>query len=103
MDAAYLNKNMGGALAEALTAMSVRCPDDKVEYIGKFLLEYVARRKNKSAKDKDCGVQEAKAMVERDNDAKAKAIINEKDTENLIHSQKYPEFLDSLKAKKNKS
>jgi hypothetical protein len=44
MDNAYLNKNVLPALTEAFTAMAVQCPDDKVEFIGRYLLAYVDRK-----------------------------------------------------------
>lgn len=44
MDAQYLKKNVNDALAEALTSMAVALPDDGVEYVGNYLLQYVERR-----------------------------------------------------------
>lgn len=41
MDAAYLSKNVQEPLSEALTSMSVAMPDDRVEYLGRYLLAYV--------------------------------------------------------------
>jgi len=47
MDASYLKKNVAEALSEALTSMAIIVPDDKIEYIGKFLINYVDRKNNK--------------------------------------------------------
>lgn len=99
MDAAYLKKNVGVALTEALAAMSVRNPVDKVEYTAKFLLEYSQRKKSKSTKDKDLAVTEDKAKVEQERDAAKEASREEKRTEEAIHAQKYPEFIDVLRSK----
>lgn len=44
MDAQYLKLNVNDALAEALTSMAVSLPDDGVEYVGNYLLQYVERR-----------------------------------------------------------
>lgn len=44
MDAAYLKKNVNGALREAITSMAVLCPDDPVEFLGQYLLKYVERK-----------------------------------------------------------
>lgn len=43
MDAAYLRKHVQGALVEALLAMAVEQPDDSVDFVGHYLLEYVQR------------------------------------------------------------
>lgn len=47
MDASYLKKNIAEALTEALTSTAIIVPDDKIEYIGKFLINYVKRKNNK--------------------------------------------------------
>ena len=47
MDAAYLRENVFTALSEALVSMAVELPDDRVEYLGKYLINYVERKKNK--------------------------------------------------------
>lgn len=47
MDAAYLKVNVFDALSEALVSMAVELPDDKVEYLGKYLIKYVERKKCK--------------------------------------------------------
>lgn len=44
MDAQYLKKNVNDALSEALTSMAVALPEDGVEYVGNYLLQYVERR-----------------------------------------------------------
>ena len=44
MDAQYLKTNVNDALAEALTSMAVALPEDGVEYVGNYLLQYVERR-----------------------------------------------------------
>jgi hypothetical protein len=45
MDAQYLKNNVNDALTEALTSMAVALPEDGIEYIGRYLLQYVERRK----------------------------------------------------------
>lgn len=44
MDALYLKENIQDAMTEALTSMVVSCPDDPVEYLGNYLLNYVDRQ-----------------------------------------------------------
>ncbi len=41
MDAAYLKENIGEVLAEGLTHVLVRQPEDSVEFLANWLLEYV--------------------------------------------------------------
>lgn len=45
MDAKYLTANVNGALSEALSAMVTAQPNDSIEFIGKYLLQYVERQK----------------------------------------------------------
>ena len=44
MDAKYLQDNINVALTEALSSMAVAQPDDGVEYVGKYLLQFVERK-----------------------------------------------------------
>lgn len=43
MDALYLKENVQEAVTEALTSMMISCPDDQIEYMGTYLLNYVER------------------------------------------------------------
>ncbi len=43
MDALYLKENINNAISEALTSMVVQSPDDPIEYLGSYLLNYVDR------------------------------------------------------------
>ena len=43
MDALYLKENINDAISEGLTAMVVQSPDDPIEYLGNYLLNYVDR------------------------------------------------------------
>jgi hypothetical protein len=44
MDAQYLKKNVHEALIEALASMAIALPDDGIEYLGKYLVQYVERQ-----------------------------------------------------------
>jgi hypothetical protein len=44
MDALYLKENINDAISEGLTAMVVQSPDDPIEYLGNYLLNYVDRQ-----------------------------------------------------------
>jgi hypothetical protein len=43
MDAAYLQKHVQNALSEALLAMAIHQPEDSVDFVGQYLIDYVAR------------------------------------------------------------
>ena len=45
MDSQYLNKNVSIALSEGISAMLVANPDDRIEYIANYLIQYVERRR----------------------------------------------------------
>ena len=49
MDADWLKRSVGAPLQKALTAMVVVQPKDPVEFIGAFLLQYVAQEESKEA------------------------------------------------------
>jgi hypothetical protein len=53
MDAKYLEKNVNTALTEALTSMVIATPDDKIEYLGRYLIQYVNRNKVNEEKSLD--------------------------------------------------
>lgn len=44
MDAKYLSDNVNFALTEALSSMAVALPEDGVEYVGQYLLQFVERK-----------------------------------------------------------
>lgn len=48
-----MTKNVNAALTEALTSMAVSAPEDRVEYLGRYLLQYVKRREIKVKFDAD--------------------------------------------------
>ena len=46
MDAQWLNDNVGGVLAEALSELSMHKPEDPVDFVGKWLINYVDRKED---------------------------------------------------------
>ena len=44
MDALYLKENINDAISDGLTAMVVQSPDDPIEFLGNYLLNYVDRQ-----------------------------------------------------------
>jgi len=88
MDANYLKSTVNEAVSEALAAMAVGVPDDKVEYIARYLKAYCARKRAQANLAAECGEIEAKhARQELDNEqermakqAKAEAKVAQADS-----------------------
>lgn len=96
MDAAYLKKNVMEALTEALTAMAVKIPDDNIEFVGKYLLKYVERKKSeKEAKDNLESVESSLVQFLANQEANMKVVEEKKQEQNQFLT-KYKRFLDSL-------
>lgn len=96
MDAAYLKKNVMEALTEALTAMAVKIPDDNIDFVGKYLLKYVERKKSeKEAKENLANVETNLVQFLANQEASSKVEV-EKKQEQHVFNAKYKRFLDSL-------
>lgn len=78
MDAQYLKTNVNDALAEALTSMAVALPEDGVEYVGNFLLQYVERRHVQLKVAENYQQVEANSKAEAEKDAQAAVAAEEK-------------------------
>lgn len=61
MDALYTKLNVNDALVEALTSLAVVQPDDPIEYLGKYLLQWVGRRNISAAQTEIVSLAEEKA------------------------------------------
>lgn len=96
MDAKYLNDNVNVALIEALSSMAVSLPEDGVDYIGKYLLQYVARKNMKDLIIKQNQEVEARALQKKNSDAKAEAVEQEKAAALNEHAQQLKSFTSSL-------
>jgi hypothetical protein len=64
MDAAYLRSTVNEALVEGLSAMAVALPEDKVEFIGRYLLNYVQRKSAQEKASAELGEAESKYAAE---------------------------------------
>jgi hypothetical protein len=64
MDAKYLSDNINFALTEALSSMAVSLPDDGVEYVGKYLLQFVERKNMMDAVSECVCVRESVCVSE---------------------------------------
>ena len=96
MDAVFLKKNVNEALTEALASMAVGMPDDKVEYMGKYLKQYVQRKALQNKTSEEAGEAESKwAAFEVENDAK-KAAKNAEATANSDKESELTNFLEGL-------
>ena len=96
MDAAYLKKNVMEALTEALTSMAVKIPEDNIEYIGKYLLKYVDRKKAEGLAKADLQKTEDNLVEYIAQQADAVKAADEIKTEQSMFSTKYQRFIDSL-------
>jgi len=96
MDAKYLNDNVNFALIEALSSMAVSLPDDGVEYIGKYLLQYVARKNMKEMIVKQNQDADARALHQKNTDSHRELKQNEKASEEEDYKQRLKSFTDSL-------
>ena len=70
MDALYLKNNVYVALTEALASMAVALPEDQVEYLGRYLIKYVDRKKVKE--DSDLALQDI--VLREETEAKSIAM-----------------------------
>ena len=81
MDASYLKKNVLDALTEGLAATAILSTDDQVEYLGKYLIEYVNRKKAANAVDAANKAIEEKLVAFNEN------LQKEKEAEDEIKKQ----------------
>lgn len=96
MDALYLKENINDAISEGLTAMVVQSPDDPIEYLGNYLLNYVDREIEK--KKRETEATEAVALAEEN----AKELEKEAVERTLAvdaaarHEKKLAQFVENL-------
>ena len=96
MDADYLKKNVNEALTEALASMAVGMPDDKVEYMGRYLKQYVERKSLQNKMSEEAGEAESKwAAYEVENNAK-KSVRAAEDTAKADKASELTTFLEGL-------
>lgn len=102
MDSQYLNKNVSAALSEGISAMLVANPEDRVEYIANYLIQYVERRRRKEERSaKSLQVDAAlSAAVALDEEANRATL--EKRQEAAMKQSQYPAFLDSIRSMRSK-
>jgi len=98
MDANYLKLTVNEAVSEALAAMAVGVPDDKVEYIARYLKAYCARKRAQTKLAEECGEVEAKyARQELDNEQSNQAKQAKADAK-IAHADGLTDFLMGLES-----
>jgi hypothetical protein len=96
MDAEYLNKTVNSALTEALTSMATAMPEDKIEYIGRYLKTAVIRQKlaitKKAEEEQAEKARNAEVAVEQEK----KMADDEKVKADADASKAHDAFLENL-------
>lgn len=102
MDNSYLKTNVLPALTEALTAMAVQAPEDRVEFVGKYLISYVERRLVQEKKQSENETMEKSLadfvvaeQIKQDEKDLAQAPVKQKST-------RYESFLGSIQGYSSK-
>jgi hypothetical protein len=96
MDADYLKKNVNDALTEALASMAVGMPDDKVEYMGRYLKAYCQRQRVKAKNSEEAGDAESKWAANEVANNEKNAAAKAKQDEAIARSEKLTDFLVGL-------
>lgn len=98
MDAAYLKQNVYGALTEALAAMTAVNPnsEDRVEFLGKYLLQYVQRKESNDLFLKEHKVVEAQYDDEVNQTRQRQVEMEAKLKQENEYKDKYSKFLESF-------
>jgi len=78
MDALYAKLNVNDALVEALTSLAVVQPDDPIEYLGKYLLQWVSRRQIMAKHNDTVSLAEEAALQYGDIQAGKDKIVADK-------------------------
>lgn len=103
MDAQYLSKNVSDALTEALTSMTVACPDDKVEYMARYLIQYCKRAKSRKQFEQDAKTASEKASKDIYEEENRLSALEQIKNDKVIYEAQLPRFIDdfssSLKSK----
>lgn len=96
MDAAYLRNNINAPLAEALSSMVQTQPADGIEYIGKYLLQYVERQEMVEADALENARIEEGAELEVKKEERDKSVKADAAFVATKHAEKLPKFIEEL-------
>lgn len=96
MDAKYVQANVNEALTEAMSAMIIAQPENPVDYIAKYLLVYVDRKKARTAEQAEITKVED-ALTAQDLEEQQKAFsLKAKAKESSNREAALTTFLDNL-------
>jgi hypothetical protein len=96
MDADYLKKNVNEAVSEALAALAVGMPDDKVEYMGQYLKSYCERKRVQARISAEAGEAESKWSAFEVENASKKAEVQAKVDAKAARADRLTDFLMEL-------
>jgi hypothetical protein len=99
MDAKYLKDNVDEALQEALVAMAVANPKDPVEYIAKYLIQNVARKKNRTTFAKESAAAEENGLREYNEEKAKRGAEAAIETAKVEYNAQLPSFLFQFEQK----
>jgi len=97
MDALYLKENVNEALMEALTAMAVAQPEDRVKYVGRYLLQYVERKKNMKMRSTELIDIEEKVKQDDIYQTEQNELRMKKEEVEAAQLARVPAFISSIK------
>jgi hypothetical protein len=98
MDAEYLKGSVNEALTEALSAMAAEMPEDKIEYIGRYLKAYVLRKRAFAEADEERKESESSWAAESVKDDLKKAEAKQAADAVKEKEDQLTSFLDGFEA-----
>jgi hypothetical protein len=102
MDAAYLKENVGEVLAEGLTQVVLRQPEDSVEYLANWLLDFVSSKTQKAKKEQTVRTlatrDEANAQAEAKKAAVTAAAKATERADAVARADHFTSFLKNAKS-----
>lgn len=96
MDAEYLKGTVNEALTEALASMAAEMPEDKIEYLGRYLKSYVLRKRAFSKAEEESKDADSKWAAEAVEDDMKKAVAAKEAAAVKENEDKLTSFLDGF-------
>lgn len=98
MDSKYLKESVGAALSKGLSAVAVEQPDDPVEYLGNYLLNFVAiEERLQREKEEAAKMEEEMKAFSLEMEEKSRAI-KAKEADKAIAAKAEDDFTKALEA-----
>ena len=96
MDSAYLKANVMEALTDAVTSMAVKIPDDEIEYLGKYLITYVERKKAAEVSAREAEDADSRLKV-YEAESEIKKMLEDEKADEIVHfERKFNQFVESI-------